>query len=228
MKNLTINVKKIKLSNAQREQVGLAIPVATPPRNLVKQEIVMPPRSQIKQEMVHVVQIKQEKQIEVLSSFDHEVEVIDLEEDVKNYRYFCLECEDCPGDGVCDHTSHARVPLEFDMSRHIAATGHVAVRPIRGMLESKHIKDVAYSLRWGAEVRKQWKDMVLQGSYIPSQFPGSKACKWLGCKVNFEDAVEAFKHIRDEHLRAGTSSMQVGEAEWAGDAPPSWYGGHGT
>ena len=28
-----------------------------------------------------------------------------------------------------------------------------------------------------------------------------KQCKWRGCTQQFEDAVEAFKHIRDTHLK---------------------------
>ena len=47
------------------------------------------------------------------------------------------------------------------------------------------------------------------GSYIPSQFSGVRRCKWLGCREVFEDAVEAFKHIRDQHLKV----QPVGEGK---------------
>eukprot|EP00092_Neocalanus_flemingeri_P040568 GFUD01044174.1.p1 GENE.GFUD01044174.1~~GFUD01044174.1.p1 ORF type:complete len:830 (+),score=281.23 GFUD01044174.1:100-2490(+) len=130
-----------------------------------------------------------------------EPECIDLDEEDKVYRYFCLECEGCVGSTNCDHTSHPRVPLQFDISTHIARTGHVAVSPITGFLSMSPITDLAYSFHHGADVRKQWKDLVLAGSYIPSQFTGVKRCKWAGCKEVFEDAVEAFKHIRDKHLK---------------------------
>jgi len=130
-----------------------------------------------------------------------EPECIDLDEEEKVYRYFCLECEGCAGSGSCDHTSHPRVPLQFDISNHIAKTGHVAVSPITGFLSLSPMSDLAYSMKHGADVRKQWKDLVLAGSYIPSQFTGVKRCKWADCQEIFEDAVEAFKHIRDTHLK---------------------------
>merc|ERR1719300_451436 len=132
-----------------------------------------------------------------------EPEIIDLEEEEDiDYRYFCLECEGCVGSSKCNHLNHPRVPLQFDFSSHIAKTGHVAIRPIGGFLSLSPFTDVAYSIKHGAEVRKQWKDLVLSGTYIPNQFSGVKRCKWANCKVEFEDAVEAFKHIRDSHLKS--------------------------
>ena len=66
--------------------------------------------------------------------------------------------------------------------------------------------DVAYSLLLGGEVRKQWKDLVLAGSYIPTQYSGVRRCKFAACSEIFEDAVEAFKHIRDKHLKSGSGN----------------------
>jgi len=132
---------------------------------------------------------------------EEEPECIDLDEEEKVYRYFCQECEGCAGSSTCDHTTHPRVPLQFDISTHIAKTGHVAVSPITGFLSLAPITDLAYTHLHGADVRKQWKDLVLAGSYIPSQFQGIKRCKWTECNEVFEDAVEAFKHIRDIHLK---------------------------
>ena len=79
------------------------------------------------------------------------------------YRYFCQECEGCAGSSICDHTTHPRVPLQFDISTHIAKTGHVAVSPITGFLSLAPITDLAYTHLHGADVRKQWKDLVLAG-----------------------------------------------------------------
>jgi len=132
---------------------------------------------------------------------EEEPECIDLDEEDKVYRYFCQECEGCVGSSICDHTTHPRVPLQFDISTHIAKTGHVAVSPITGFLSLAPITDLAYTHLHGADVRKQWKDLVLAGSYIPSQYQGVKRCKWTECNEIFEDAVEAFKHIRDIHLK---------------------------
>ena len=44
---------------------------------------------------------------------------------------------------------------------------------------------------------------------MPSQFSGVKRCKWRGCKEVFEDAVEAFKHIRDQHLKPRPGVQQT-------------------
>ena len=54
----------------------------------------------------------------------------------------------------------------FDISTHIARTGHVGVSPITGFLSLSPLTDLAYSLQHGADVRKQWKDLVLAGSIL--------------------------------------------------------------
>ena len=88
------------------------------------------------------------------------------------------------------------------------------------MLKMRPLTDVAYSFNHGALVRKQWKDMVLAGSFIltfytwfqinhllflgsykPSPYTGVKKCKWANCSDIFEDAVDALKHIKDKHLK---------------------------
>ena len=38
-----------------------------------------------------------------------------------------------------------------------------------------------------------------------------KRCKWRGCGEVFEDAVEAFKHIRDCHLKLLQGGKRKGE-----------------
>jgi len=153
-----------------------------------------------------------------------EPECIDLDEEEIVYRYFCHECEGCVGSTTCDHTSHPRVPLQFDISTHIARTGHVAVSPISGLLSLSPITDLAYSFQHGADVRKQWKDLVLAGSYIPSQFTGIKRCKWTGCEEIFEDAVEAFKHIRDIHLKPKQPKVSAAQVSKAPVQPQSGNG----
>ena len=62
------------------------------------------------------------------------------------------------------------------------------------------LPDLAYSVQHGAAVRKQWKQLVVAGSLIPSQYPGIQRCKVPGCQVEFEDGLKAFMHIRDNHL----------------------------
>ena len=74
------------------------------------------------------------------------------------------------GSPSCDHTSHPRVPLQFDISTHIAKTGHVAVSPITGFLSMSPMPDLAYSMQHGADVRKQWKDLVLAGEELYSHY----------------------------------------------------------
>jgi hypothetical protein len=37
--------------------------------------------------------------------------------------------------------------------------------------------------------------MYFAGDLVPLQFSG-QTCKWANCSQTFEDAVEAFKHIR--------------------------------
>merc|ERR1719234_870186 len=135
-------------------------------------------------------------------------ECITLEEeegdrDDKDYRFLCLDCEGekgCKG-AACMHTNHPRIPLEYDLSAHIVSTGHVDIRPLPQNCIIQPVMDVAYSAKLGAEVRKQWKELVLAGSHVPSQFTGVRRCKWFRCRQPFEDAVEAFKHIRDAHLK---------------------------
>ncbi len=53
--------------------------------------------------------------------------------------------------------------------------------------------------------------MVLAGIYIPNQFSGVKKCKWMNCDEIFEDAVEAFKHIRDSHLKLQKQISNAGD-----------------
>ena len=72
----------------------------------------------------------------------------------------------CVGSASFDHTSHPRVPLQFDISTHIANTGQVAVKPIAGFLSLSPIPDLAYSMQHGADVKKQWKDLVLAGEEL--------------------------------------------------------------
>ena len=68
----------------------------------------------------------------------------------------------CVGSASFDH----RVPLQFDISTHIANTGQVAVSPIAGFLSLSPIPDLAYSMQHGADVKKQWKDLVLAGEEL--------------------------------------------------------------
>ena len=71
-----------------------------------------------------------------LSNWSAEPEVISLDDDSEEeeecegpeYKYFCLECEGCAGNPSCDHTTHPRVPVPFDLREHFKTTGHVAVR----------------------------------------------------------------------------------------------------
>ena len=60
-------------------------------------------------------------------TLSEEPEVIDLEEEDVDYKYYCMECEGCGGSS-CDHTSHPRYPLPFDVRPHFKSTGHVAMR----------------------------------------------------------------------------------------------------
>ena len=103
-----------------------------------------------------------------------------------DYKYFCLECEGCAGDPSCQHTSHPRVPIPFDLRSHFKTTGHVAVRsvsqtaaffcnfiliishfsPMGSFASLKKVNDIAYSSTYGASVRKQWKDLVLAGQSV--------------------------------------------------------------
>lgn len=69
----------------------------------------------------------------------------------------------CVGSPSCDHTSQPRVPLQFDISTHIAKTGHVAVSP----LPFPHDR---HSLQLGADIKKQWKDLVLAGRELYSHY----------------------------------------------------------
>lgn len=111
-------------------------------------------------------------------------EVVDLEEEEREYRFLCRDCEGelgCGGDS-CPHTAHPRLPLEFDLSAHIARTNHVDIRPLAGLLGLRPLGDVAYSLQHGAEVRRQWKDMVLAG---PSVVLALMVNKLTGLMVEF-------------------------------------------
>ena len=47
---------------------------------------------------------------------------------------------------------------------------------------------------------------MFAGSHIPPQFQSRKKCKWSNCGETFEDAVDAFKHIKDAHLQQKQSS----------------------
>ena len=62
-------------------------------------------------------------------TLSEEPEVIELGDDEESveYRYYCLECEGCPGAG-CDHTQHPRRPIPYDIRPHFQKTGHVGVR----------------------------------------------------------------------------------------------------
>ena len=60
------------------------------------------------------------------------------------------------------------------------------------------LPDLAYSLQYGASVRKQGKKLVVSGSFIPIQYHGVQRCKVPGCQEEFEDGLEAF---RDVHLK---------------------------
>ena len=62
------------------------------------------------------------------------------------------------------------------------------------------LPDLAYTVTYGATVRKKWKKLVVAGSFIPSQYPGVQRCKVAGCQGEFEDGLEAFMHIRDTNL----------------------------
>ena len=80
---------------------------------------------------------------------------LDDEEDEgeREYRFLCRDCEGergCPGTS-CPHTSHPRLPLEFDLSAHITATGHVDIRPMEGagLLELRPVGDLAPGLQQG-------------------------------------------------------------------------------
>jgi len=181
--------------------------------------------SDVAQGSVKMEKVEDRVENQVDYTAETEPECIDLDEDEIVYRYFCHECEGCVGSATCDHTSHPRVPLQFDISTHIARTGHVAVSPISGLLSLSPVTDLAYSFQHGADVRKQWKDLVLAGSYIPSQFTGIKRCKWAGCEEIFEDAVEAFKHIRDIHLKPKQPKVNAPPVSKASVQPQS---GNGT
>lgn len=152
------------------------------------------------------VLVAMERRQDLESGLDPECITLEEEEgekEEKDYRFLCLDCEGergCKG-AACLHTTHPRIPLEFDLSAHIVSTGHVDIRPLPQHFSIQPVMDVAYSLRLGAEVRKQWKELVLAGSHVPSQFTGVRRCKWAKCRQPFEDAVEAFKHIRDTHLK---------------------------
>ena len=62
-------------------------------------------------------------------TLSEEPEVIELGDDDDNveYKYYCLECEGCPGRG-CDHLHHPRRPIPYDIRPHFQKTGHVGVR----------------------------------------------------------------------------------------------------
>jgi hypothetical protein len=62
------------------------------------------------------------------------------------------------------------------------------------------LHDLAYTVMYGATVRKKWKKLVVSGSFTPSHYPGVQRCKVVGCQGEFEDGLEAFMHIRDAHL----------------------------
>ena len=76
-------------------------------------------------------EVKTEKCVQSVGAvtLSEEPEVIELGDDEDNveYRYYCLECEGCPGAG-CDHTQHPRCPIPYDIRPHFQKTGHVGVR----------------------------------------------------------------------------------------------------
>jgi len=135
-------------------------------------------------------------------SLNEEPEIIDIDDDDADvdYKYFCLDCEGCAG-RQCNHLDHPRAPLPYDLRSHFKATGHLVIKPIGKFLTMKPVGDLAYSFQHGAQVRKQWKELVLAGSYKPMPYSGVKKCKWVNCNDIFEDAVDALKHIKDKHLK---------------------------
>jgi len=201
-----------KISSLQAPPAGISskLPTAEKPTTPDNQatELV-----EVKQEPVLVAM---ERRHDLKSGLDPEcinLEEEEREREDKDYRFLCLDCEGergCKG-AACLHTTHPRIPLEYDLSAHIVSTGHVDIRPLPQQISIQPLMDVAYSLRLGAEVRKQWKELVLAGSHVPSQFTGVRRCKWAKCRQPFEDAVEAFKHIRDTHLKP-LQTMKQSEA----------------
>jgi len=210
---LRINVSKMDMSMEEKENAKEILSKLNRTKSTTEGRVI---KNRIKSEDASsnsraniVVKVEKEELKQKPARVASEPILIDLEEEEddeeKVYRYFCLECEGCDHSS-CRHLSHPRVPLPHDISPHIQRTGHVAVSPISGYMSLPPMADVAYSLLLGGEVRKQWKDLVLAGSYIPTQYNGVRRCKFAACSEIFEDAVEAFKHIRDKHLKSGSGN----------------------
>ena len=180
------NVQSKPVDTAFNESKPNSAPTPGPSSTSLDKDIETDARSEDRTE-VKTEKCEKSDQTVTLSE---EPEVIELGDDDDNveYRYYCLECEGCPGGG-CDHTQHARRPIPYDIRPHFQKTGHVGVRygntsfqlskfiyfnfsPMEKFLDMKPMIDVAYSFNHGASVRKQWKDLVLSGrSLLPSIVP---------------------------------------------------------
>ena len=54
---------------------------------------------------------------------------------------------------------------------------------------------------------------LYSGNHKPTPFSAVKKCKWINCYEIFDDAVDAFKHIRDSHLKSVQSKQKKRKSE---------------
>lgn len=53
---------------------------------------------------------------------------------------------------------------------------------IFGIIQDLDLDSKCANLFSTLKVRKQWKELVLAGSHVPSQFTGVRRCKWAKCR----------------------------------------------
>merc|ERR1712126_366706 len=117
----------------------------------------------------------------------------------QNYTHFCLNCEENNNIWKKSGTNSPCTRVPVNMFYHQKSTGHHKYSELIPMM-SLPLMDLAYSQNHGTNVRVSWKTAAKQSKLEVDYFSESRPCKIKDCTVEFSNPVDAFKHIRDNHL----------------------------
>ena len=131
---------------------------------------------------------------------EHDVKVAGAveSEDVR-YYYFCLDCETHEGNKqTCSHVNHPRCPISMDIASHMVKTNHQNFIPIQNKVGLR-VQNISFNSDLHKTVLKKWKQLVKDGDITQVDYEQPRQCG--KCGLTFSDAIEMFKHIKEDHVK---------------------------
>ena len=86
----------------------------------------------------------------------------------------------------------------MDIADHMVKTNHQNFVPIVNKLNVR-VPNISFSSETHKTVIKKWKQLVKDGDITQVEYDTPRQCQ--KCGLSCSDAIEMFKHIKDDHVK---------------------------